>query len=45
MAQFRARMAKLGLDALIKGINGSKVDTLIDSVAGLVTPDNMGKFE
>jgi ABC-type sugar transport system substrate-binding protein len=45
VAQFPAKMAQLGVDALIKAINGDKVESLIDSGAGLVTPDNMAKFK
>lgn len=45
VAQFPAKMAELGVEALIKAIKGEKVDALIDSGAGLVTPDNMAKFK
>jgi len=45
VAQFPAKMAELGVDALIKAIKGDKVESLIDSGAGLVTPDNMDKFK
>ena len=38
-------MAELGVDALIKAINGEPVDSLIDSGAALVTKDNMAKFQ
>jgi len=45
VAQFPAKMAELGVDALVKAIKGEKVEALIDSGAGLVTPDNMAKFK
>ncbi len=38
-------MAELGVDALLKAINGEKVETLIDSGAALVTPENMAQFK
>jgi len=41
VAQFPYRMAQFGVDALIKAIKGGTVDSLIDSGAGLVTPDVM----
>jgi len=34
-----------GVDALVKSINGEKVESLIDSGAALVTKDNMEKFK
>lgn len=39
------KMAELGVDALVRAINGEKVDSLIDSGAALVTKDNMAKFQ
>jgi simple sugar transport system substrate-binding protein len=45
VAQFPAKMAELGVDALVKAIRGEKVESLIDSGAALVTKDNMAKFE
>ena len=45
VAQFPARMAELGVDALVKAINGEKVESLIDSGAALVTKENMDKFK
>lgn len=45
VAQFPAKMAELGVDALVKAINGEKVESLIDSGAALVTKDNMAKFQ
>lgn len=45
VAQFPAKMAELGVEALIKAIKGEKVDSLIDSGAALVTKDNMAKFQ
>ncbi|THD43422.1 MAG: sugar ABC transporter substrate-binding protein, partial [Bradyrhizobium sp.] len=45
VAQFPAKMAELGVDALIKSIHGDKVDSLIDSGAALVTKDNMDKIK
>src|SRR5512134_922429 len=44
VAQFPAKMAELGVDALVKAIRGQKVETLIDSGAALVTKDNMANF-
>jgi ribose transport system substrate-binding protein len=43
-AQFPAKMAELGVDALVKSIRGEKVESLIDSGAALVTKDNMANF-
>jgi len=40
VAQFPGKMAEFGVEALIKAIKGEQVDSLIDSGAGLVTPDN-----
>jgi ribose transport system substrate-binding protein len=45
VAQFPAKMSELGVEALIKAIKGEKVESLIDSGAGLVTPDNMAQFK
>ena len=45
VAQFPAKMAELGVDALVKAIHGEKVESLIDSGAALVTKDNMDKFK
>ena len=45
VAQFPAKMAELGVDALVKAIHGEKVESLIDSGAALVTPKNMDKFK
>lgn len=45
VAQFPAKMAELGVDALVKALKGEKVESLIDSGAALVTPDNMSKFK
>ena len=44
VAQFPAKMAELGVDALVKSIRGEKVESLIDSGAALVTKDNMANF-
>jgi simple sugar transport system substrate-binding protein len=44
VAQFPAKMAELGVDALVKAIRGDKVESLIDSGAALVTKANMDKF-
>jgi ABC-type sugar transport system substrate-binding protein len=41
VAQFPAKMAELGVDALVKSIAGGKVEPLIDSGAALVTKENM----
>ena len=45
VAQFPAKMAELGVDALVKSIHGEKVESLIDSGATLVTKANMDKFK
>ena len=45
VAQFPAKMAQLGVDALVKSIRGEKVEPLIDSGAALVTQDNMESFQ
>ncbi len=45
VAQFPAKMSELGVDALVKAINGEDVPTLIDSGAALVTKDNMDQFK
>jgi len=45
VAQFPAKMAELGVEALIKAIKGEKVESLIDSGAALVTKDNMDQFK
>ncbi|MBY5603990.1 sugar ABC transporter substrate-binding protein [Rhizobium leguminosarum] len=45
VAQFPTKMAELGLDALVKSIRGEKVESMIDSGAALVTPENMAKFK
>jgi ABC-type sugar transport system substrate-binding protein len=45
VAQFPAKMAGLGVDALVKSIRGEKVESLIDSGAALVTKDNMDQFK
>ncbi|MBY3128665.1 sugar ABC transporter substrate-binding protein [Rhizobium laguerreae] len=45
VAQFPTKMAELGVDALVNSIRGEKVESLIDSGAALVTPENMAKFK
>jgi ribose transport system substrate-binding protein len=45
VAQFPAKMAELGVDALVKAIRGEEVASLIDSGAALVTKDNMVQFK
>ena len=45
VAQFPAKMAELGVDALVKAIKGEKVESLIDSGAALVTKENMDSFK
>ena len=45
VAQFPTKMAELGVDALVKSIRGEKVESLIDSGAALVTPENMAQFK
>ena len=44
VAQFPAKMSEYGVDALVKAINGEKVEPLINSGAALVTKDNMKDF-
>jgi ABC-type sugar transport system substrate-binding protein len=45
VAQFPAKMAELGVDALVKAIRGDEVPLLIDSGAALVTKDTMSQFQ
>jgi ABC-type sugar transport system substrate-binding protein len=45
VAQFPAKMSEFGVDALVKAINGEKVESLIDSGAALVTKDNIAQFQ
>ncbi|NMM43645.1 sugar ABC transporter substrate-binding protein [Rhodospirillaceae bacterium KN72] len=45
VAQFPAKMAELGVDALVRAIRGETVDSLIDSGAALVTKANMAQFK
>lgn len=45
VAQFPAKMAELGVDALVRAIAGEEVPKLIDSGAALVTPQNMAEFK
>ncbi len=45
VAQFPAKMAELGVVALVKSIKGEKVEPLIDLGAALVTKANMDKFK
>jgi ABC-type sugar transport system substrate-binding protein len=45
VAQFPAKMAELGVEALVKALRGENVESLIDSGAALVTKDNMDKFK
>lgn len=45
VAQFPAKMASLGVEALVKAIRGEPVESLIDSGAALVTKDNMADFQ
>jgi ABC-type sugar transport system substrate-binding protein len=44
VAQFPAKMAERGVDALVQSIKGKKVASLIDSGAALVTRENMDQF-
>ena len=44
VAQFPAKMAELGVDALVRAIAGEDVPSLIDSGAALVTLENMSDF-
>lgn len=45
VAQFPAKMGELGIETLVKAINGEKVDANVDTGAGLVTLDNVKDFE
>jgi simple sugar transport system substrate-binding protein len=45
VAQFPAKMAELGVDALVRAIAGEDVPSLIDSGAALVTVENMSDFK
>ena len=45
VAQYPAKMSEYGVDALVKAINGEKVESLIDSGAALVTKDNIAQFQ
>ena len=45
VAQFPAKMAELGVDALVRAIGGEDVPSLIDSGAALVTPESMAEFQ
>jgi ABC-type sugar transport system substrate-binding protein len=45
VAQFPAKMSELGVETLIKLINGETVEMNIDSGAALVTPANMAEFK
>jgi simple sugar transport system substrate-binding protein len=45
VAQFPSKMAELGVDALVRSINGEDVPSLIDSGAALVTIENVSDFE
>jgi ribose transport system substrate-binding protein len=45
VAQFPAKMSELGVDALVKALNGEKVESLIDSGAALVTKENLADFQ
>ena len=45
VAQFPAKMAEMGVDALVKSLKGGKVEIAIDSGAALVTKDNMDKIQ
>ncbi|TDW16422.1 monosaccharide ABC transporter substrate-binding protein (CUT2 family) [Rhizobium azibense] len=45
VAQFPAKMAELGVDALVRAISGEDVPSLIDSGAALVTLENMSDFK
>ncbi|MCG6858490.1 MAG: sugar ABC transporter substrate-binding protein [Salaquimonas sp.] len=44
VAQFPAKMSELGVDALVKALNGEQVESLIDSGAALVTKENLKDF-
>jgi ABC-type sugar transport system substrate-binding protein len=44
VAQFPAKMAELGVDALVRAIAGEDVPSLIDSGAALVTLENISDF-
>lgn len=44
VAQFPAKMGELGVDALVRAIRGERVESLVDTGAGLVTKENVGDF-
>ncbi len=45
VAQFPAKMASIGVDALVKAIRGEKVESPIDSDAALVTKEDIAQFQ
>jgi len=45
VAQFPAKMGELGVDSLVKAIRGEKVESLVDTGAGLVTADNVKDYQ
>jgi ABC-type sugar transport system substrate-binding protein len=45
VAQFPAKMGELGVDALVRAIRGEKVESLVDTGAGLVTKANVADFQ
>ena len=45
VAQFPKKMSELGLEGLIKAINGQPVDKMIDTGAALGTKENMQNFK
>lgn len=45
VAQFPAKMGELGVDSLVKAIRGEKVESLVDTGAGLVTAENVKDYQ
>lgn len=45
VAQFPAKMGELGVATLVAAIRGEKVESLVDTGAGLVTIDNLADFQ
>jgi ABC-type sugar transport system substrate-binding protein len=45
VAQFPAKMGELGVDTLLKVINGETVEPLVDTGTAIVTVDNVAEFK
>jgi simple sugar transport system substrate-binding protein len=45
VAQFPAKMGELGVDTLLKVINGESVEALVDTGTAIVTADNVAEFK